>query len=418
MQCVNPGHRWVLNPLTGGRTWTPYPCGHCVACLHNAQDSWSIRINETAKFCDQHEFIYDTLTFSPEKLPKVVLPDSCWETASQASRDLFSLYSAEYMRCTGEEAKCVVPYVTREIIRNWIRRARELYVYNHGVRPKWKYVVFMEYGPKTSRPHFHLLFFNISRSVYNDYLANVWKRDYGFVKTFLVRNDTSKGRECISKYISKYCSKGVFDSPLVLESFAPKPFRCISNGIGAEYLQSGFARSFSSEFIEVLKGIKAVPCKDSEFNRSCGYNYSRCSEFYDKNGDEIEARIDSLPLDKLQIYVDEHSFKHACPRYYKSKLLDSSHPNYFHCAVQNILQSRYSEYYKGELFKFALQMGYFNAKREATFLGFSSEQYDALARQFTFASKDKARSEARGRFIRLKNHYLRPTRDKRFAYVS
>lgn len=347
MQCVNPGHRWLVNPLTGGRTWMPFPCGHCVACLHNQQDSWSIRINETAKHCDRHEFIYDTLTFANEHLPYLVLPDSCWDNASDASRNLFQRYAAQYLSLTGEDVKCVVPYVTRDIIRNWIRRARELYFYNHGVRPSWKYVVFMEYGPATSRPHFHLLFFNISKSVYNDYLANVWRRNFGFVKTKVVRNDTSKGRECVSKYVSKYCSKGVFESPLVQESFAPKPFRCISNGIGEEYLQGALHRAFNNEFFAVLKGIKALHLEDKELHRSYGYDYGRIRQFHLSNS-EVADKFVALPLDKLSIYVDEHSFKHAAPRYFKSKLLNLDKPNYFGCAIQNLLLARTEQYYKGK----------------------------------------------------------------------
>lgn len=410
MQCTNQGHRWVINPLTGGKSWTPFPCGHCIACLHNQQDSWAIRLNETAKAAERHEFIYDTLTFSPQGMPYMTLDLPNFDGISKGSRDLLSRYSREYARVVGEDARYVVPFVTRDIIRDWIRQARELFVYHHGFRPKWKYVVFMEYGPKSSRPHFHLLFFNVSLGDYVKYLAKPWRRSFGFTKTKVINNESKKGRQCVSRYVSKYCSKGVFESPLVRDGLAPKPFRSISHGIGEEYLRNKCFDSFRTYKVSFLRDIKAKPVAEG------GFDYSRPAAF-DSNFPEIRQELKFLPLDKLSIYLDESAFKHSLPRYYKSKLLDSSKPNYFHCAVQDLLLARTEQYYQGKLFEFALQMG-LSPKREASYLGFSLKQYNSLDRLFVSSEKTKAKAKARGRFIELKNHYLRPLRDKAYAYVS
>lgn len=422
MQCTDLHYRRLYRPLTGKEIWMPYPCGKCVACLHNQQDSWAIRLNEEAKHTERHEFIYDTLTFSDVNLPLARLEsseDSGQVLSSYPSEvaDLLGRYSKVYLANTGESA-LAVPYVTRDIIRDWIRRGRELFVFHHGYRPDWKYVVFMEYGPKTSRPHFHLMFFNITLSDYVKYLKKPWRRQYGFTKTHLVSNENRKGRDCVSRYVSKYCSKGVFESPLVRYGLAPKCFRCISHGIGKSYILGSsfdFARTGA---VEVLKGIEASHTFDSERGVYSGYDYSRCSVFFKSFGSSLFGLPSEKDLKRLQVYVDESSFSHSLPRYYKRILLGSDKPNYYACKVQDLLLARTEQYYQGKLFEFALQLGVRNAQKEAPLLGLPKKQFDALDRQYFIVSCQKARTEAYGRFIKLKNHYLRPLRNKAYAYVS
>lgn len=417
MQCTNLHYRRLYRPLTGKEIWMPYPCGKCVACLHNQQDSWAIRLNEEAKHTERHEFIYDTLTFSPQGMPYQVLTEVPDDVSPEA-RELLSRYSKEYARVVGECVDFVVPYVTRDIIRDWIRRGRELFVFHHGYRPAWKYVVFMEYGPKTSRPHFHLMFFNITLSDYVQYLKKPWRRQYGFTKTQLVSNDSQKGRDCVSRYVSKYCSKGVFESPLVKFQLAPKPFHCISRGIGKGYVD-GVAFNFArSEGAETLKSVQARRCCDGKLGIRTGFDYSRCS-VYDRNFGSSRFGLPSdSELKRLQVYVDESSFVHSLPRYYKRILLGSDKPNYYACKVQDLLLARTEQYYQGKLFEFALSLGVRNAKKEAPLLGLPKKQFDALDRQYFILSCQKARTEAYGRFIKLKNHYFRPLRNKAYAFVS
>lgn len=417
MQCTNLHYRRLYRPLTGKEMWMPYPCGKCVACLHNQQDAWAIRLNEEAKHSERHEFIYDTLTFSPQGMPYQVLTEVP-DNVSPEARELLLLYSKEYARVVGECADYVVPYVTRDIIRDWIRRGRELFVFHHGYRPDWKYVVFMEYGPKTSRPHFHLMFFNISLSDYVKYLKKPWRRQYGFTKTHLVSNESSKGRQCVSRYVSKYCSKGIFESPLVRYGLSPRPFRCISKGVGRSYICGSAFDEFRSSASEVLRDIRAVHDYDAELDIYRGWNYGRCMDYEVSFGESSFGLPSDSSLDKLAIYVDESSFKHALPRYYKRILLGSDKPNYYACKVQDLLLARTEQYYKGKLFEFALSLGYTKANKEAPLLGFSRKQYNSLDRQYFLISSQQARTKAYGRFIKLKNHYFRPLRNKAFAYVS
>lgn len=416
MDCLNPGHRWLYRPLTGEAVWTAFPCGHCVNCLHKLQDSWSIRINESIKASCNHEFIYDTLTFAPANMPFKVLDSVDLNKISSESRSLLSRYSQEYARVTGGDFQpFVVPNFERSIIRDWIRRGRELFVFDHGYRPKWKYFVVSEYGPKTSRPHAHLVMMNISLGDYVRYFAKPWRRDYGFTKTKLVSNDTKKGRQCISRYVSKYVSKGVFESPLVKDGLAVKPFRSISHGIGEEYLSHPRFNVFRTPLAEALKKYTAVPFVVGE--HSGGVDYSGIQALEKSFITPVVSLSDDM-ADSLTRYVDESSFVHSSPRYFKSKLLNSFKPNYYAVKIQDLLLSRYSDYYSKCLFKFALQMGYSQRVRETSDLGLSPLEYDALSRQFVSSERIEAQIKARRRYVKLKNHYFRPLRDKAFAIVS
>lgn len=419
MKCLYPHYRWVVDPFTLEKRRVTYPCGHCINCLRNQQDAWAIRVDEEAKHCEGHKFIYDTLTFAPENMPFVSVEHLNLLQVSPASRKLVERFSDEYARCTGEEAK-VLPYVTRDVFRDWVRNARELYVYKTGVRPSWKYLAFMEYGPLTSRPHIHLLFFNISLNDYKEYLQSSWNERYGFNYLKEVCNEVSKDRQCVARYISKYCSKGCFESPLVSEGLVPRPFRSISHGLGAAYLESSRFDEFRKRSVACFKRYEAEPFFNERVGDFAGKDYSMF-RIYDSFFGEIfdrEAKPTDCALDFLVKYVDESSFVHALPRYYKNKLLNLHKPNYYASKVQSLLYARAEQRDKKLLFEFALQLGYHYARKEAPNFGFSDMQYDSLSRQYLLVEKDKARSQAQGNFVKLKNHYFRPMRNKAFAYVS
>lgn len=62
-----------------------------------------------------------------------------------------------------------------------------MFVYYHKTRPKWKYLIFEEYGPGTSRPHFHLLFWGISYADYVCFFAEPWRDNFGFTLTKFIK---------------------------------------------------------------------------------------------------------------------------------------------------------------------------------------------------------------------------------------
>lgn len=90
--------------------------------------------------------------------------------------------------------------------------------------------------PTTLRPHYHVIFFGLSRSDLLDAL-NDWSSKYGF---FHAKNVVFNADSLVkvSRYVSKYCSKGVFSNPKEQISQIEKSFRLSSKGIGKCYVDS------------------------------------------------------------------------------------------------------------------------------------------------------------------------------------
>lgn len=444
MQCLHPFTRRYLDSITRVERVQACPCGKCIACLHNIQDSWSIRCQETAKAV--RSFVYDTLTFRPERLPVRDATRLVNDPLRVVSDESWAML--EYYR---EGSSYMVPDVDREVIRTWIRNAREQFFRDKGYRPRWRYLVTMEYGPNTSRPHFHLLFFGISKPDYEKYLGNVWggldknhqllpesvgfhypkyvqRTDYDS-SGFRRRRSKKTGKlekvsfkqdcECISRYISKYISKGVFESPLVKDGICPKPFRCVSHGIGIEYLRDKVFDYFRLPVNRLLRFLTVDMDKDPEVRYTAARYFTR--KYQIEHTDVLHRRFVAPGqhlLDRLVTYWDGLGRPHPLPRYYKSKLLDLQTPNLLSYAIQDLLYAYHQLYDNKKLAEFARGMGFLTADEKAPALGLSSQSFDLVRDGFALAKKRKAEACAKRRKTELANHYKRPMRDKAFAWAT
>lgn len=393
MRCLSPSNIIQFDSCGNGRT-VQVPCGHCIACLHNQQDAWSIRIHETARH--HSSFIYDTLTFSNANIPyrEVGFFNKDLDLLSEDSLNIIDKnYLFENLE-TGE-LFYKIPDVKKKLIQNWIKRGRENYYNVHGVRLKFKYFVVMEYGPRTSRPHFHCLFFGLDKPTYNEYFAKPWRKDYGFTKTKVIQGTSDKDRSCIARYVSKYISKGVFESPLVKEGLCDKPFRCISHGIGEEYIDS--------------------PCfqwlKDSKLFQD-EINYKRWEELPNFANHPVVyykylSEIPEIYLKNLSCYYDNLGNPHALPRYYFYKLFGYE-KNFAKFAVQKYLLLLRTKRAKDDFCEFCENKGYpepiVKLDPNEGFRVFGSQrahcEYDAFKRR-------QAETKGYERYILLKNHYKR-----------
>ncbi len=411
MKCTSPRTMYYRD-LLGARHAFLCPCGKCIACLHNQQDSWAIRALETTKA--KPVFVYDTLTFRTSALPMVELCDILDANpdivVSEQSAYMLQFYnSCPYT--VGKSSR--IPYVDRQIIRDWIRRGRENYVYDHsGKRPDWKYMVCMEYGPKTSRPHFHLLFWGISQVDYKKYFGIPWFERFGRTKpSYFNYSSTPKDRECITRYISKYCSKGVFESPWVRDGILPKPFKCVSQGLGVEYLQN-------SKF-DYFLGVLPLIFKDMSINEDFEPGRLQRTAHVRNllNVDIMEGhKVPESALDALSVYYDSLGRPHSLPRYYKQKLLNLLHPNVFSYTLQTLLLARADLHTNKAIQRLGNSLGLRIQDKDlqSPSLGLSRRLYNLLCDKYAFITRVESRVKAKGRYTLLKNHYLRPARGAQF----
>ena len=147
-----------------------------------------------------------TLTYAPEHVPQLV------DTSS------------------GE----VSLSLNKKHLQDWFKRIRRNFQLKK-IKAEFKYFACGEYGPRTLRPHYHIFFFGLDTKLLSDALID-WQIRYGFT---LAKDVTYYPTDLLktSKYVSKYCSKGVFENPKVKEKNVEPAFRLVSKNMGINYVE-------------------------------------------------------------------------------------------------------------------------------------------------------------------------------------
>ena len=127
------------------------PCGKCGNCRRARRNQWAFRLTQELKDSENAYFI--TLTYSDEKLPEFIDYDS------------------------GE----IKSNLVKEDLQKFIKRLREKQ-YRQTKERKFRYYAVGEYGTETDRAHYHLIGFNIDRSIINR-LDNIWGHGHVHVGT-------------------------------------------------------------------------------------------------------------------------------------------------------------------------------------------------------------------------------------------
>ena len=250
--CVSP--ITIRNKGKYGPRSYKVPCGKCVECLKQYQNDWFVRIYEECK--NSSSVLFFTLTYSNEHVPYVVDTD------------------------TGELWLSVcVEHLQKAFKRFRVRRDL----------PNWKYFICSEYGPKTSRPHYHGLIFGLTKEQFMPFLLD-WQNKFGFVNCKVV-NFAVGDYVKVSRYVSKYCSKGVFENPNVSAGLVRKTFRLCSQHFGESYVD-----------------------RMRDFHRGkLGYCGSRRGDYYGFDRDYI-----SFVAHQRNVKIDGITYK--MPDYYKDKI--------------------------------------------------------------------------------------------------
>lgn len=145
------------------------PCGSCEACLVNRRSQWTFRLKEELRSSKSCYFV--TLTYDDDKLP--------------------------FSRAYGDRSKPIAPNVCKRDVQNFLKRLRKS-IYPFKIR----YYLVSEYGPKTFRPHYHMVLFDFPHELKNkldEYLETSWGN--GFIRV----DPISDAR---IHYVTGYCLDG------------------------------------------------------------------------------------------------------------------------------------------------------------------------------------------------------------------
>lgn len=201
MQCLNPISIKRPNGNGNGDRIT-VPCGRCSACLSNLRQQWTFRVTQEFKKCYTSYFI--TLTYEDKNL---------------------------YVNENG------IPSVSKRHIQLFFKKLRKTQ------KRQIRYYLSSEYGPKTKRPHYHAIIFDIENT---ENIHKCW--DNGFVRIDPVN-------EARIAYTTKYCI-----TKAKIPKLADKVFSLMSRrpAIGHHYLQSHakWHEADPSRFYVSEKGIK------------------------------------------------------------------------------------------------------------------------------------------------------------------
>ena len=229
MKCPTPisiKDKSDANPKGKASKRIQVPCGRCGNCRRARRNQWAFRLKQELKDSENAYFI--TLTYSDETLPEFIDYDS------------------------GE----IKSNLVKEDLQKFIKRLREKQ-YRQTKERKFRYYAVGEYGTETDRAHYHLIGFNIDRSIINR-IDNIWGHGHVHVGTVT---------EGSILYVAKYHVNRDMDAD---EEGRHKEFATMSK------------------------------------RPAIGHGYIK--------------RNRNWHLDNMNNYVIQNGFKKAMPRYYKDKI--------------------------------------------------------------------------------------------------
>lgn len=265
------------------------PCGKCLDCLHRKQMS---RVPQYVRELEQHkDNVFVTLTYRNSRVPLALSIQDKRFSVDYDTGEVVSYFDSSVVKILDEEDKSVylplfgyklsgklksfsvdnfidnetwriTPSLNREDVRLYIKRKR-IEFKRAGNELDFKYICIGEYGPRTSRPHYHLLVCGMDYSTANLFFKD-WSLDFGFVCIKTVSRDyglkngqkVKDGYMAVSRYVSKYMSKGCFECDCVRFGWVQKCRVMVSVGFGCQLTDKEYSyyspAVFSSSFVDVV----------------------------------------------------------------------------------------------------------------------------------------------------------------------
>lgn len=192
------------------------PCGKCLPCLRRRQSEWVVRLKEQLDQSQPSSCYFVTLTYDDEFVPVTLSKDQENEKETLDKRDFIAFFRR--MRSlvhkggfTWHDKDRFLPDQRIDLVR-W----------------RFKYYMTSEYGPKTYRPHAHMVFFDLDPDLYKIILLVQHCWPYGFTSVY----PCSPNDPGFIGYVTKYLVNNMLSPvPGVL-----KPFSLMSKGLGLSYV--------------------------------------------------------------------------------------------------------------------------------------------------------------------------------------
>lgn len=284
---------------------------------------WKIRLSE--EFAVTCKGVFFTLTYDPVTAP----PAIDFETGDIIETDEYSSRI--------ETNDPVAHSLRQKDVVDWFKRCREAYARSLRRRPRIKYFICGEYGPRTLRPHYHGVIFGIDFSDFQMFFQNDWQNRFGFVNSSRIEYDINKSPQRVANYVSKYCSKGQFENPRVVENPGcfEKPRRLMSKGLGkAKALQLRdelLGKDFADPYISAKDFAADVYSKSPVESLVLNVDMSKSQQTISRQFRYYGPRPRSRFIPGASMIKNQPELRYSC-RYstkFLDKLIDKLSVNYY-----------------------------------------------------------------------------------------
>ncbi len=236
-------------------------CGKCRSCLIQKMRSKAVVCSEQEKLSKYCFFV--TLTYNREHIP-CMYPVFLKDTAK--GRQYVELYDDETGELVGTSyyphskvrqlmSKCddkKLHYARYSDLQKFVKRLRRrISLKSDYDNEKIKYYSVSEYGPRTFRPHFHVLFYFDNAKLAQDFgvlVCKAWKAGYTY---------TTLSRGSVSSYVASYVNS-IVSIPEIFKGVATHPKSSHSSCLALPLAQDEFKEIFINEPSGLIRPIERI----------------------------------------------------------------------------------------------------------------------------------------------------------------
>lgn len=273
-------------------------CGKCLSCIVSKQHSKSDVCSQQEKISKYTFFV--TLTYNKDNIP-CAYPVYEYTEPIQGRKQIVSLFDED----TGEFlGSSVFPHSKlRNIIKRsddgklhyarffdvqkFIKRVRRIINYNFKSNEKISYYCVSEYGPRSFRPHFHILFYLDSAELAQA-MGQIVRKAWSFGYTYT----TLSNGHCTS-YVASYVNSFVA-LPEVFKICSIKPKSSHSTCLALPIFTEEFKKIYKNEPCRLVRSVEhrrsdGLLSYDSPWRSYKSYLFPKCygyafKSFFDRLG--------------------------------------------------------------------------------------------------------------------------------------